>query len=59
MTFFAHLAGRCFPSTCFIRRRDQLDYIQEPDVFHDICGHVPLLMNPVSPTTRKPMARVG
>jgi len=45
--FFAHLARRRFPSTCFIRRRDQLDYIQEPDVFHDICGHVPLLMNPV------------
>jgi phenylalanine-4-hydroxylase len=45
--FFAHLAHRQFPSTCFIRRRDQLDYLQEPDVFHDICGHVPLLMNPV------------
>jgi phenylalanine-4-hydroxylase len=45
--FFAFLARRQFPSTCFIRRRDQLDYLQEPDVFHDICGHVPLLMNPV------------
>jgi phenylalanine-4-hydroxylase len=45
--FFAHLARRQFPSTCFIRRRDQLDYLQEPDVFHDICGHVPLLMDPV------------
>jgi len=45
--FFTHLAHRRFPSTCFIRRRDQLDYLQEPDVFHDICGHVPLLMNPV------------
>lgn len=45
--FFAHLAGRRFPSTCFIRRRDQLDYLQEPDVFHDIYGHVPMLMNPV------------
>ena len=45
--FFAHLARRRFPSTCFIRRPDQLDYLQEPDVFHDICGHVPLLMNPV------------
>src|SRR2546430_6724099 len=44
---FAHLARRRFPSTCFIRRRDQLDYLQEPDVFHDICGHVPMLMNPV------------
>lgn len=45
--FFAHLARRRFPSTCFIRGRDQLDYLQEPDVFHDICGHVPLLMNPI------------
>jgi phenylalanine-4-hydroxylase len=45
--FFAHLAQRRFPSTCFIRRPDQLDYLEEPDIFHDICGHVPLLMNPV------------
>jgi phenylalanine-4-hydroxylase len=45
--FFAHLAARRFPSTCFIRRRDQLDYLQEPDVFHDVYGHVPMLMNPV------------
>ena len=45
--FFALLARRRFPSTCFIRRRYQLDYLQEPDVFHDICGHVPMLMNPV------------
>ncbi len=45
--FFGHLAERRFPSTCFIRRRDQLDYLQEPDVFHDIYGHVPMLMNPV------------
>ena len=45
--FFEHLAHRRFPSTCFIRRRDQLDYLQEPDVFHDIFGHVPMLMNPV------------
>jgi phenylalanine-4-hydroxylase len=45
--FFEHLANRRFPATCFIRRRDQLDYLQEPDVFHDIFGHVPLLMNPV------------
>jgi phenylalanine-4-hydroxylase len=45
--FFAHLANRRFPSTCFIRRPDQLDYLQEPDVFHDIFGHVPMLMNPI------------
>jgi phenylalanine-4-hydroxylase len=42
--FFAHLAHRRFPDRQFARR-DQLDYLQEPDVFHDICGHVPLLMN--------------
>jgi phenylalanine-4-hydroxylase len=45
--FFAHLAERRFPSTCFIRRADQLDYLSEPDVFHDIFGHVPMLVNPV------------
>ncbi len=45
--FFDHLANRRFPSTCFIRRQDQLDYLQEPDIFHDIFGHVPMLMNPV------------
>ena len=45
--FFDHLANRRFPATHFIRRRDQLDYLQEPDVFHDVYGHVPLLLNPV------------
>jgi len=45
--FFAHLANRRFPATCFIRRAEQLDYLAEPDVFHDIFGHVPMLMNPV------------
>jgi len=45
--FFEHLANRRFPATCFIRRRDQLDYLEEPDVFHDVFGHVPMLMNPV------------
>ncbi len=45
--FFDHLAHRRFPSTCFIRTPEQLDYIAEPDVFHDVFGHVPLLANPV------------
>lgn len=45
--FFDHLANRRFPSTCFIRKPEQIDYIEEPDVFHDIFGHVPLLVNPV------------
>lgn len=45
--FFDHLANRRFVSGNFIRRPDQFDYLQEPDVFHDIFGHVPLLANPV------------
>lgn len=45
--FFDHLAHRRFPSGTFIRQANQLDYLQEPDVFHDVFGHVPMLMNPV------------
>jgi len=45
--FFEHLANRRFPAGQFLRRPDQLDYIEEPDVFHDVFGHVPMLMNPV------------
>ena len=45
--FFDHLANRRFPAGHFIRRADQLDYLEEPDVFHDVFGHVPMLMNPV------------
>lgn len=45
--FFEHLAARRFPVTWWMRRPDQLDYLQEPDCFHDLFGHVPLLINPV------------
>ena len=45
--FFEHLANRRFPAGQFIRRADQLDYLEEPDVFHDVFGHVPMLMNPI------------
>jgi phenylalanine-4-hydroxylase len=45
--FYDHLANRRFPAGNFIRRADQLDFIEEPDVFHDVFGHVPLLANPV------------
>jgi len=43
--FFKCLATRYFPSTCFIRKREQLDYLEEPDIFHDVYGHVPLLVH--------------
>lgn len=45
--FFQFLAERKFPSTCFLRSPEKMDYLQEPDVFHDVFGHVPLLVNPV------------
>jgi phenylalanine-4-hydroxylase len=44
--FFEHLANRRFPVTWWMRRPDQLDYLQEPDCFHDLFGHVPLLTDP-------------
>jgi phenylalanine-4-hydroxylase len=47
LTFFEHLANKRFPVTWWIRRPDQIDYIAEPDLFHDLFGHVPLLYNPV------------
>lgn len=45
--FFEHLANRRFPAGRFIRTREQMDYLQEPDIFHDVFGHVPLLTQPV------------
>jgi phenylalanine-4-hydroxylase len=45
--FFEHLANRRFPAGQFIRKPEQLDYLQEPDVFHDVFGHVPMLTDPV------------
>lgn len=45
--FFWHLANRRFPVTSWIRTPQQMDYLQEPDVFHDLFGHVPMLTNPV------------
>ncbi len=45
--FFTHLANRRFPAGHFIRTPQQLDYLQEPDIFHDVFGHVPMLTDPV------------
>ncbi len=45
--FFDHLANRRFPAGNFIRTPEQLDYLEEPDVFHDVFGHVPMLADPV------------
>lgn len=44
--FFRHLSNRTFPAGNFIRKASQLDYLEEPDVFHDVFGHVPMLAQP-------------
>src|SRR5260221_77899 len=46
-TFYDHLAHRRFPVTVWIRKRSEIDYLVEPDLFHDFFGHVPLLGNPM------------
>jgi phenylalanine-4-hydroxylase len=45
--FFAHLAERRFPVTVWMRRREELDYLVEPDLFHDFFGHLPMLAHTV------------
>lgn len=57
--FFWHLANRRFPAGNFIRTRDAFDYIQEPDVFHDVFGHVPMLTNPVFADYMQEYGRAG
>lgn len=44
--FLEHLSRRVFPVTCWLRQPGELDYLEEPDMFHDVFGHVPLLTHP-------------
>lgn len=46
--FFSLLAKRRFPAATFIRRKEELDYLKEPDIFHEIFGHCPMLTNPAA-----------
>lgn len=57
--FFWHLANRRFPAGNFIRARETFDYIQEPDVFHDVFGHVPMLTDPVFADYMQEYGRAG
>lgn len=43
--FFEMLTNKTFPATCWLRTLEELNYIEEPDMFHDVFGHVPLLVN--------------
>lgn len=57
--FFHHLANRRFPAGNFIRSRESIDYIEEPDVFHDVFGHVPLLTEPTFARYMEAYGRAG
>jgi len=57
--FFWHLANRRFPAGNFIRTRETFDYIEEPDVFHDVFGHVPMLADPTYADYMQEYGRAG
>ncbi len=57
--FFDHLAARRFPVTYWLRRPEELDYIVEPDIFHDAFGHVPLLLHPAFSDFMAAYGRLG
>lgn len=57
--FFRHLSERRFPAGNFIRAADQLDYLEEPDVFHDVFGHVPMLARPEVADFMQALGKLG
>jgi phenylalanine-4-hydroxylase len=57
--FFRHLSQRRFPAAVFIRAADQLDYLEEPDMFHDLFGHVPLLADPAVADVLQALGHLG
>lgn len=57
--FFDHLANRRFPVSWWMRKPDELDYLVEPDIFHDFFGHVPLLSNPTFATYMEKYGKGG
>ncbi|MEO6580002.1 MAG: phenylalanine 4-monooxygenase [Sphingomicrobium sp.] len=57
--FFAMLSKRIFPIGNFIRGADSLDYLEEPDCFHDIFGHVPMLASPAIGRLMQALGKLG
>ena len=57
--FFKLLASKRFPVATFIRRSDDMDYIEEPDIFHEIVGHCPLLTHPAFATFNQTYGELG
>jgi phenylalanine-4-hydroxylase len=59
LAFFRLLADRKFPAGFWIRKPEQIDYIEEPDIFHDVFGHVPLIMQPIYADYLEAYGRAG
>ncbi|WMN12846.1 phenylalanine 4-monooxygenase [Marivirga salinae] len=57
--FFELLSNRIFPATTWLRTREQLDYLEEPDMFHDVFGHIPLLANQPFVDFLQGLAKIG
>jgi phenylalanine-4-hydroxylase len=57
--FFELLANRQFPAATFIRTREDFEYITEPDIFHELFGHCPMLTEPVYADFMEAYGRIG
>ncbi len=57
--FFDLLAEKKFCSSTWLRSKEQIDYLEEPDMFHDIFGHIPLLMNPTFSRFTEEFGKLG
>ena len=57
--FFRFMGNRHFGATTWMRKKEQLDYLEEPDMFHDVFGHVPLLADPVIAAYLLGLARIA
>lgn len=57
--FFELLSNKVFPATTWLRTREQLDYLEEPDMFHDVFGHIPLLTNQPFVDFLQGLAKIG
>ncbi|MEM9895719.1 MAG: phenylalanine 4-monooxygenase [Bacteroidota bacterium] len=58
-TFFELMANRRFPATTWLRKKSELDYLEEPDMFHDVFAHVPLLTNQHFVDFLEELSRIG
>lgn len=58
-TFFELMSNRNFPATTWLRKMEELDYLEEPDMFHDVFAHVPLLTNQAFVNFLEELSKIG